>query len=246
MIRRTYAWLIRLHPIHFRDQFENEMLATFDDASRDRNSIALLFDALISLLRQWAVRPRNWRAPNLVTFGDLRRQSDTMHQRAWRLNLVFTLGCLFVVFVAPSTSSRSNAILNAVVLMMMVTIGFQSHKNGLATGMQRHMALSITADARRSDLVRKRDSLRLWSSGGSLSWPWEGTIALLFFVLLVSRFGELVGFNGLLQGNPVRFWLNVAATILLMVAWHFVRRQNLRASESLQLEIDAIDHDQIL
>lgn len=53
MTRSLYRCLVRLHPPAFRREFADDMICLFDDASAQQSGIALLFDALLSLLRQW-------------------------------------------------------------------------------------------------------------------------------------------------------------------------------------------------
>jgi len=63
MIRWFYAGLLRLHPARFRQRYGEEMLWIFDQAAA-RGRVAPLFaDALLSLLRQWALRPEFWHQP---------------------------------------------------------------------------------------------------------------------------------------------------------------------------------------
>jgi uncharacterized membrane protein len=78
MNRTLYRWLIGLHPPAFRLRFESELLWIFDE-SRDASGAApLLYDAAISLLRQWLVRSGMWKwvlggiagaLPVLIGFG---------------------------------------------------------------------------------------------------------------------------------------------------------------------------------
>jgi hypothetical protein len=60
MLRRVthwlYCFLIRRHPDRFRQRFGEQMLSNFDDYAADRNNTRLLFDAGVSLLRQWLFR----------------------------------------------------------------------------------------------------------------------------------------------------------------------------------------------
>jgi Ca2+-binding EF-hand superfamily protein len=68
MRRILYSWLLRLHPAPFRHRFGSEMLTIFDDPASRENSRGLFTDALISLLRQWVLRPefRNASADTVV------------------------------------------------------------------------------------------------------------------------------------------------------------------------------------
>jgi uncharacterized membrane protein len=76
MTRTLYRRLIDLHPPAFRLRFEHELLWIFDESSD--SSGALLYDAVISLLRQWLLRSGMWKwvlggiagaVPVLIGFG---------------------------------------------------------------------------------------------------------------------------------------------------------------------------------
>jgi hypothetical protein len=244
VIRRIYAYILRHHPPHFRDRFESEMLATFDDVARRRNSVALLFDAVASLIRQWIFRSRYWRQEGVMALSDLRRHSDEKHRRVWRINFFFLLVCLLVIFNLPRLRDGGSAVMNAIMLSVFAAVAYRRHKQGIASVMQMHQAVSITSDVRRMELVRKRESLRLWSGGGSLSWPWEGPMTVLFFILVASDIAIILRIDGAgpWTTNPLRFWLMIVGTAGVLVLWHFVREENFKASETLQREIDAIDH----
>jgi len=54
--RALYRLLVHLHPRGFRDRFEDEMLAVYDDAVAARGGFRLAASTLISLVRQW-LRP---------------------------------------------------------------------------------------------------------------------------------------------------------------------------------------------
>jgi hypothetical protein len=70
MLRFFYCWLLRLHPAGFRKRFAEEMLSIFDHVDR-KGAAALMVDALISLVRQWAIRPeyREEKEPASVLVG---------------------------------------------------------------------------------------------------------------------------------------------------------------------------------
>jgi uncharacterized membrane protein len=61
MTRTLYRWLIRLHPSGFRLQFASELLWIFDESRYESGVVALLYDAVISLLRQWLLRSGMWK-----------------------------------------------------------------------------------------------------------------------------------------------------------------------------------------
>ena len=58
MTRYLYYWLLRLHPPEFRRRYAEEMRWIFEEARQTRGHYALFGDALLSLIRQWAFRPR--------------------------------------------------------------------------------------------------------------------------------------------------------------------------------------------
>lgn len=57
MMRWLYLGLLRLHPRRFRERFSEEMVDIFDSEAERRRRGPLLVDALISLFRQWVLRP---------------------------------------------------------------------------------------------------------------------------------------------------------------------------------------------
>ena len=78
MTRALYRSLICLHPPAFRQRFEEELLWIFDESSDASGAAPLLYDAVISLLRQWLVRSGMWKwvvagvagaLPLLIGFG---------------------------------------------------------------------------------------------------------------------------------------------------------------------------------
>jgi uncharacterized membrane protein len=78
MTRTLYRWLVCLHPAAFRVRFEEELLWIFDESSDASNGAPLVYDAAISLLRQWLFRSGMWKwvlggiagaLPVLIGFG---------------------------------------------------------------------------------------------------------------------------------------------------------------------------------
>lgn len=57
MLRSLYRCVLFLHPPSFRKRFGNEMLSIFDQESKTSAAFGLIIEALISLLRQWILRP---------------------------------------------------------------------------------------------------------------------------------------------------------------------------------------------
>jgi hypothetical protein len=57
MLRALYTTLVRLHPRAFHQRFGEEMSSIFDHTP-DAGRSALVGDAIVSLVRQWLLRPR--------------------------------------------------------------------------------------------------------------------------------------------------------------------------------------------
>jgi hypothetical protein len=60
MLRSLYVGLLRLHPPAFRRHFGEEMLSIFGQAVGRQAKLRLLGDGLMSLVRQWSLRPEFW------------------------------------------------------------------------------------------------------------------------------------------------------------------------------------------
>ena len=60
MLRPLYRCLLRLHPSGFRRRFADEMISIFDHSVGKPAALRLLVDGLLSLARQWALRPEFW------------------------------------------------------------------------------------------------------------------------------------------------------------------------------------------
>jgi hypothetical protein len=66
MIRFFYAFLLRMHPARFRRRFSQEMLWIFDQAAPQGRTAPLFGDALLSLWRQWTLRPQFLQQPATI------------------------------------------------------------------------------------------------------------------------------------------------------------------------------------
>ena len=60
MFRSLYRGVLRLHPPGFRQRFADEMLSIFDHTAGRPAALRLLLDGLMSLARQWTLRPEFW------------------------------------------------------------------------------------------------------------------------------------------------------------------------------------------
>ncbi len=60
MLRRIYRGVLRLHPPGFRRRFGDEFLSIFDHTKGTLPAFRLLMDSILSLIRQWTLRPEFW------------------------------------------------------------------------------------------------------------------------------------------------------------------------------------------
>lgn len=60
MLRHLYRCALRQHPSAFRMRFGEEMLAIFDSTKGRLPRFLLLMDSILSLTRQWTLRPEFW------------------------------------------------------------------------------------------------------------------------------------------------------------------------------------------
>jgi hypothetical protein len=60
MLRSVFHLLVNLHPRAFRERFAAEMHSIFDHSTGRKTAFSLVFDAWLSLLRQWGFRPAFW------------------------------------------------------------------------------------------------------------------------------------------------------------------------------------------
>jgi len=72
MLRSLYQLVLRAHPPYFRQRFAEEMQSIFDQAESRPAAAGLLADAVLSLLRQWSVRPQFWEDLHLRSGGGRR------------------------------------------------------------------------------------------------------------------------------------------------------------------------------
>lgn len=61
MTRTLYRCLVCLHPPAFRLRFEEELFWIFDESSDASGGVPLVYDAALSLLRQWIMRTGMWK-----------------------------------------------------------------------------------------------------------------------------------------------------------------------------------------
>ena len=67
MLRSLYRTVLRLHPPFFRLRFAEQMLSIFDEAEGTGQRLGLVLDGLISMGRQWGLRPHFEQEPAMRT-----------------------------------------------------------------------------------------------------------------------------------------------------------------------------------
>jgi hypothetical protein len=248
--RSLYYFILRLHPAHFRDKFEDQMLWIFDESVASRGAASLLIDAVVSLVRQWVLRSgyRRHAQPSLAMDGatalteELRRNAETLHRRAWRLNLLW-LVCGFAIYLIIPLSSHWNPI----VLMVFITIYITYSKNrrGIRPPEPGLPSLRPSPDARtmyRRQLEGKRDGLGSWN--GSFTMKninlFGGGVLVLLVVMHVALLAKL-HYRPYLSIDRVRLWESSTGLVILAAYWLFMKRCNERAARAIQQEIDALE-----
>jgi hypothetical protein len=90
MLRPLFRCVLLLHPPYFRKRFADEMLSIFDHAVGARAEFLLLIDGLVSLARQWGLRPEFWESvspmqqldpdgvPSFYTFAPFHPQTQAV------------------------------------------------------------------------------------------------------------------------------------------------------------------------
>ena len=81
MLRVLHHLVLRAHPPYFRQRFAEEMQSIFDQTGGTLAAAGLLVDAILSLGRQWTLRPEFWEEPALAAVGT-RRSGLPKMQRA--------------------------------------------------------------------------------------------------------------------------------------------------------------------
>lgn len=111
MLRSLYRCALRLHPPAFRHRFSEEMLSIFEHSPRGLAAVKLMLDALVSLVRQWTLRPEFWYAvpadspqplpdgiPTFYTIGPFRPRSAAVIHGIVLTTVVFCLTCFAVKY----------------------------------------------------------------------------------------------------------------------------------------------------
>ena len=69
MLRFLYRSVLHAHPPYFRQRFAEEMQSIFDETEGAGERVGLLVDGIMSLARQWGLRPQFWEEPAVSANG---------------------------------------------------------------------------------------------------------------------------------------------------------------------------------
>src|SRR5713101_7167578 len=110
MLRSLYRYVLRLHPPAFRKRFADEMLSIFDHTIGKLAGVRLLGDCLLSLARQWALRPEFWHdffptrrpagngLPSFATLDPFRPRAGAMIHGLVLSTAIFCMTCFAIKY----------------------------------------------------------------------------------------------------------------------------------------------------
>lgn len=158
-MRRVYQLILRLHPVRFRQRFEAEMLAVFDDAAQTEGPFYLIADGLESLLRQAVFR----------SYG-------TRHTTQGQVEGLSTTGSLFVARQPPPMSFH-RLLLGAAISFNLFVIAYAFiGQGGLVSAHRNHADVRATGPAQGlnpSDLVIVSDECAQRVGAGRQTEPMQ-------------------------------------------------------------------------
>ena len=242
--RSLYQFILRLHPAHFRSKFEDQMLWIFDESVASRGAASLLLDALVSLVRQWVLRSGYWRhaQPPIAIDGataltdQLRRNAETLHRRAWRLNLLWMIGAFAVLLL-----SRVQMFWGPFVIVIFI--------NAIGMYVQGRVGRRRIDDPQklyRQRIEGRREGLLRWCGSKTWTTPMKAGRYLggnnLRVMLVITgvdlflhpkRAGSGYDWVALLE-----FLLGL---IVVSVSWRFVKKVSQHAARAIQDELEAME-----
>ena len=257
--RSLYFLLLRMHPECFRRKYEDQMMWIFDESVESRGVSPLLVDAVVSLVRQWVLRSGNWRHgdPTMAADGkislaeQLRQNSEALHRRAWRLNLLWMIGAFVVLLL-----SRVLSLWGPFVFAIFVNaIGmYVQSREGRRDGrrVDEFVALSLSRgiddphDLYRQRMEGRREGLLKWCGFNVWTTRWKAGWYLGGGYLIVILF--ISGLHILLQSRSSGAsydWFALleflSGLLVVLVSWRFVKKANKDAARAIQDELEAMD-----
>lgn len=222
--RYWYLLLLRLHPRRFREESEDEMIRIFDESFTGRGRFSLLLDVLVSLFRQWFLRPKNWLPiyRNLTFVGwsevwptGLHDRSQYLYWKIQRGRLALLTIVLFLLFftlrgwrttAAPPLSDR---IISDVTLAIVFYIAYRVYRSGPRHIVSRKTTGPLSVQSYRAQLKQQLDALHHW-------WTWFVGPILCAMMSIPVRVMARNGFHSLPAVVPfvmiTLFWTYKMAT----------------------------------
>jgi len=251
--RSLYAFLLRLHPPRFRDKYEDQMLWIFDESVQSRGVVSLLFDALVSLVRQWVFRSggRRSKLPSSAIDGvsvlaeSLHQNSQKLFLRAWRVNVLWLLWAVVVLLLCPMPIFGKLQF----VFYSLLTLSLISGRKPVRGWPPRLHYISlfyykVSREFYRAEIESRRDGLRTWV-GKTNEVRGAGSIVVIFLILMLLWMARPVlrGYMGLpnagLDWDHSRYF--VYGIVVLGVSFRLLTRVNESAAEAIQQELNAMD-----
>jgi hypothetical protein len=236
MIRRFYAYLVRLHPDWFRRRFGEEMLSIFDESVRDQRRFRLVIDAFVSMLRQRMLRTDYLLHPQLF---HLHQRAEHLRKQALKANLTWALATIplqiaAAVLMNPGTRTVAAELWYAVVPAALFLSLHRIFSRGLDGSAEDYASIANAETPGRIQLERKRDSLLRWAQD-------MGRVLIVMSLAL----GSIAVFGGLLGASSVgRSWMRVYLVVFAIqtsLFFLFLRRLNRKAAREIDEEIGAIN-----
>jgi hypothetical protein len=196
VILRLYSFLVRRHPSQFRDRFGEEMLSIFDDSAADRKSARLLFDAGVSLFRQWFLR-----SPY--------RRSERIQNMARRANFAWTLSIIPVqIFVAAEVhpvTKTANAALFYMILPVCIFLSlYQFLNRNFWNEAGEFVSIGDLNQKAQRRLERNRDAFQIWA---------QRTGFILMLAMTIWICPVLIG-SVFVGGSVIRSWAAVNSIVI--------------------------------
>jgi len=256
--RSLYGFLLRLHPAGFRSRFEDQMLWIFDESVQSRGAASLLFDVFVSLVRQWLLRSGYWRHSQQTIVIDgataltdhLRRNAEALHQRAWRLNLIWMAGA-FIVMPLSQLQMFSSPFM--VVIFINATGLYWHSRQGRRPGERTNGYITLSLFSTPEDFRKlyrqriegKRDGLIEWCRFQPSKISWNANFFGGKFLLILLVVAGVAMFLRPNRPGTSFDWLALfeflSGVMVLAVFWRFVKKANERATQAIQQEIDALE-----
>jgi hypothetical protein len=182
---------------------------------------------------------------------ELREISTRQYLKAWRINWLWLIAALLVAFTTPSAAPSGGrlggwGVGSAIFVLVIVCVTAWRSMKGRIGPSSRYTSLSVSSDAYRDDLERKRNGLLFWIGGGLFALqPGAAGPTLIFviiaFPLCLFLLRVITDSSAVQDVLEMRYWVSFVALLVLIVAWIAVRRVNLHAADAMRRELDALD-----